>query len=104
MEEDFVYEPRSPEEKNSQLSILKRSASYQADQTVKHKEVKPSFPRMMFAVWSAPIVKFTTWFLIYVAFLVLIGVDMMLPSCTHLGVDIAVFAVTALIWLELVTR
>ncbi|GAU91175.1 hypothetical protein RvY_03483 [Ramazzottius varieornatus] len=104
-EDEYLHEPRSLEEKKSHLAALDRTnLSYERGQAKKQKEYRPSLPAMLLTVWSAPIVKFTTWFLIYLAFLVVLGVDMMLPSCTNIGVDIAVFIITVLIWLELVTR
>lgn len=104
-EDKYLHEPRSLEEKKSHLAALDRtSSSYQRHRGRKQKEYRPSLPAMLLTVWSAPIVKFTTWFLTYIAFLVVLGVDMMLPSCTNIGVDIAVFIITVLIWLELVTR
>ncbi|OQV20963.1 hypothetical protein BV898_05038 [Hypsibius exemplaris] len=64
----------------------------------------PSFPGMIYAVWSAPLVKFWTWFISYVMFLILIGVDMMTPACTNFSLDIAVFIWATLILVDLTLR
>ena len=96
------YEPRNQEEADKFLDNL-RHKEY-APREAKYKEKYPSFFTMVKAVWSTPIVKFWTWFLIYTLFLILLGTDMMLPSCRYLGVDIAVFVITGLMWLELLTR
>lgn len=97
------YEPRSPAEADDILSNL-RNKQHGTTTGLRYKEVYPPLGKMIYAVWSAPIVKFWVWFLTYILFLILLGTDMMLPACMYLGVDIAVFVCTALMWLELLTR
>ncbi|XP_055332683.1 transient receptor potential cation channel subfamily M member 2-like [Paramacrobiotus metropolitanus] len=97
------YEPATPEAAASILARLQRGEKKSTDHA-KYKEIYPPIHKMIYAVWNSPVVKFWTWFLTYLCFLVLLGTDMMLPACMYLGVDIAVFVCTALIWLELLTR
>ncbi|OQV20961.1 putative Protein ced-11 [Hypsibius exemplaris] len=101
-ESGFTYEPQSKQQALGLLESIKSQKNLSG--IAKYTERYPPFFSMVHAVWSAPIVKYWTWFIIYILFLIVIGTDMMMPACTNWGLDIAVVILTLLIWLELVLR
>ncbi|KAM7303897.1 hypothetical protein ISCGN_013813 [Ixodes scapularis] len=64
----------------------------------------PPLWEMVHLMWSAPITKFWTFQIFYIAYLALFSVAVLLPSCGNWYVDLAVCAWTALIALESVRR
>ena len=101
---EYIYEPKTKQQALSLLESTRSLKGSSSTSSMAYKERFPPITSMIYAVWSAPIVKYWTWFIIYVLFLIVIGTDMMMPSCTNLGLDVAVFILTALLWLELVVR
>ncbi|CAN8019239.1 unnamed protein product [Ixodes persulcatus] len=64
----------------------------------------PPLWEMVHLMWSAPITKFWTFQIFYIAYLALFSVAVLLPSCGNWYVDLAVCAWTALIALESLRR
>lgn len=64
----------------------------------------PPLWNMIYQMWNAPITKFWTFQIFYIAYLALFSVAVLLPSCGNRYVDMAVCAWTALIALESARR
>lgn len=63
---------------------------------------KVGLSRRMYAMWNSPAMKFHLHQVAYYLFLALIAIDVMLPPCRLIGVDIAVFIYALLRWLEVI--
>ncbi|XP_055355745.1 transient receptor potential cation channel subfamily M member 2-like [Paramacrobiotus metropolitanus] len=102
---DEMKEPTDEEDIKRYITNLRHNR--QPDTVTRLQQPRAQHPpvwQMTQAVWQSPVVKYWIWFITYHLFLILIGVDIMLPPCMYVGVDIAVFACTALIWLDLVLK
>ncbi|GAU91171.1 hypothetical protein RvY_03479 [Ramazzottius varieornatus] len=100
-----VLRPRTEEDINRVLAKVKRYQTGGADaENTTMSQQRPPLGQMIHAVWSAPVVRFYAWHLFYWMFIILICVDIMLPPCRFIGVDIAVFVITISIWSDIVTR
>ncbi|OQV20964.1 putative Transient receptor potential cation channel subfamily M member 6 [Hypsibius exemplaris] len=103
--QDGVFRPKSAQDAEKILAKVQRiQAGEQAADRSTEVVPRPPFMEMLRAVWAAPAVRFYTWHMFYWMFLILICVDIMLPPCRFIGVDIAVFVLTISMWCEIVLR
>ncbi|XP_055332664.1 transient receptor potential cation channel subfamily M member 2-like [Paramacrobiotus metropolitanus] len=97
--------PRNPDDVEKMLNKVKKiQAGRQSPDRSYFGPQRPSFGEMVHEVWKAPVVKFYTWHMFYWFFIIIICVDIMLPPCRYIGVDITVWVFTITMWLELISR
>ncbi|XP_055340597.1 transient receptor potential cation channel subfamily M member 3-like [Paramacrobiotus metropolitanus] len=60
--------------------------------------------KRIYAIWNSPCVKFFSSAWIYYAFFMLMSVDVMLPPCRYIGVDIAVWIWILMRWIAIITK